>query len=155
MENGEMKNGNLTWQAKNPKNPKEILRFEYQGGFENGKFEDKEGILITKFGKYKGGFKNGMKHGLGRFQFQDKYQYIGLYDQNNKKGFGTLYNPSQTKINGQIIAELSELDKDISYQGEFDNNLPHGKGKIYKDGKLIEAEYEEGIWVEALRNAVE
>lgn len=62
-----MKNGNLTWSVKNPKNPKETLRFEYQGGFENGKFEDKEGILISKCGKYKGNFKNGMKQGLGRF----------------------------------------------------------------------------------------
>ena len=49
-----MKNGNLTWQIKNPKDPKEILKFEYQGGFVNGKFQDQNGILISKAGIYKG-----------------------------------------------------------------------------------------------------
>lgn len=52
-----MRNGNLTWSIKNPKDPKETLRFEYQGGFVNGKFHDQNGILISKTGTYKGEFK--------------------------------------------------------------------------------------------------
>jgi hypothetical protein len=37
--------------------------------------------------------------------------------------------------------ELSEAEKNISYKGNFENNLPHGQGKIYKESekRLIEA----------------
>lgn len=73
-----------------------------------------------------------MKDGMGRFEYNDKYQYIGTYEKNLKKGYGTLYNPEVTKYNNEEIPELSELDKNISYQGEFDKNLPHGKGQIYR-----------------------
>lgn len=40
---------------------------------------------------------------MGRFEFIDKYQYIGTYQKNLKKGYGTLYNAEITKYNNEQI----------------------------------------------------
>jgi hypothetical protein len=36
-------------------------------------------------------------------------------------------------IGGTEVSELSEEEKNISYKGNFENNLPHGKGYVYKE----------------------
>ncbi len=40
-----------------------------------------------------------MKSGQGKFLFKEKYQYVGHYENNVKKGYGTLFNPDVETIN--------------------------------------------------------
>lgn len=49
--------------------------------------------LQNSAGLYKGSFVDGAKDGKGKFEYTEKYQYIGSYSKNQKSGQGTLFNP--------------------------------------------------------------
>ncbi len=57
--------------------------------------------------------------------------FEGQFANNKKNGFGV----------------MNHLDR--KYEGNFKDNLPHGKGKVtYKDGHLVKGVWNEGVYVE-------
>ena len=56
-----------------------------------------------------------MKHGKGEYFYVDQLRYIGDYENNQKSGYGVLYN----------------CDETIAYEGHWKNGLPDGKGFSY------------------------
>lgn len=80
-------------------------------------------------GTYEGDFLNGEKHGKGIYHFAKGSRYEGEYVHGQREGQGAIYHGK-----GQL-----------AYKGLLKKGLPHGKGSISKDGKMIEANWVEGI----------
>lgn len=57
-----------------------------------GNEENKYVVETFKLGsKYEGYKHNGMRHGFGKFYYQDGGMYEGHWNQNKMEGFGRLY----------------------------------------------------------------
>lgn len=67
--------------------------------------------------KYQGYKLNGMRHGTGKFYYQDGGFYEGEWKNNKMEGQGTLYYQSNNK----------------AYEGNWVNDQFHGKGTLYSD----------------------
>ena len=87
----------------------------YNGKCINGKEYNKFGETI-----YEGEYKDGKR-------------YNGIYKiKNNNKIYSYYYS------NGKVINKYVELNNEILYEGEYNNNLKQGKGKEYnKNGKIL------------------
>lgn len=65
--------------------------------------------------KYVGEKLFGKRHGKGTYYYKEGYKYEGHWEEDNMSGYGTLW-----------------LTEDLKwYEGEFLNNLFHGKGSLY------------------------
>lgn len=65
--------------------------------------------------KYIGEKLLGKRHGKGTYYYKEGYKYEGSWEEDNMSGFGTLW-----------------LTEDLKwYEGEWLNNLFHGKGSLY------------------------
>ena len=68
-----------------------------------------------------------MRHGAGKFYYQDGGMYDGNWDQNKMHGFGRLYYQ-----NGNL-----------AYEGNWDQDKFHGKGKLVNDNpELLKTPYD-------------
>lgn len=86
--------------------------------------------MQDEVGTYEGEFDDGVKHGFGEFCFKTGLRYIGEYKQGIREGNGKIINKNQT----------------VAYDGEFKNNMPHGKGMAPgKEGEMKEREWADGI----------
>jgi hypothetical protein len=65
--------------------------------------------------RYEGYKLNGLRHGKGKFYYQDGGSYDGEWNQNKMEGFGTLYYQSNRK----------------AFEGMWLNDQFQGKGKLY------------------------
>ena len=132
----------------------------YDGEFWDGKYHGTGNKYYINGDVYHGKFSNGLRHGDGQMDFADgsiikgcwkngklerKYSEIGiLKDEKNK----ILYRGDikDNKANG---TGKQFLDNDEVYEGEFFDNLKHGKGKLMdKHNNLIY----EGFFVKGIRS---
>lgn len=67
--------------------------------------------------KYFGYKKNGMRHGRGKFYYQDGAMYDGRWYQNKMQGYGKLYYQSGK----------------LAYEGYWHSDQFSGKGVIYNE----------------------
>lgn len=67
---------------------------------------------------YTGPLLNGRPNGEGMCQFPDDSLYAGTFFRGFIQGYG----------------KLLGADRSLQYEGFFQNNLPHGKGKLYLTG---------------------
>lgn len=103
---------------------------KYTGDFINGIMEGK-GIFKWENGDcYEGGFVNGVLQGHGVYNWNNGDRYEGSYENGLRSGFGKLIN-----ANGKI------------YEGGFKNNNPHGKGIIRKGDKILDVEFNNGVFI--------
>jgi hypothetical protein len=70
--------------------------------------------------RYEGYKLNGMRHGQGKFYYQDGGYYDGEWRNNKMEGFGTLFYQSNHK----------------AYEGMWSNDQFHGQGTLYNDNPL-------------------
>lgn len=116
------------WGIKNWKNGD-----EYKGYFKNG-YECGEGTLTKKNGDiYNGNFDQGVFNGKGIYKFSNGNLYEGEFKDGKMKGYGKI-----------VYSSEGDLQK-IDYEGQFENNLPHGKGVLrLENGSIYRGEFKEG-----------
>ena len=83
-------------------------------------------------------FYNGVKHGFGEIQYYNGDKYIGNFYQDMIQGKGTYINNNGYIYEGNFTVgtllgegKLFNVNKELLYEGEFLNSLPHGFGKSY------------------------
>lgn len=106
----------------------EIYPMEYVGELKNGNPNGKGKLILNSKIIYEGEFENSSKHGNGTY-----------YDKNNVK-YELLWK-NNSPISGKIYYENGV------YDGQVNKDInPHGKGKLYKNNKLIfEGQFDNGI----------
>ncbi len=108
----------------------------YEGMFENGKFNDKNGRAFYKNGSYYiGGFKNFKFNGTGTYKYSAGKTYTGEFKDGNLHGKGNLH-----VTLGKFIRECGDI-----YEGNFYMNKFHGKGMYkYTTGKVYDGNWRYG-----------
>ncbi|QNK55064.1 stalk domain-containing protein [Paenibacillus sp. PAMC21692] len=87
--------------------------------------------VYSKFTEHKGETQDGVPHGSGTLNISGLQLYKGTFVNGAIEGRGTLYDPGHRKS---------------YYEGEFKNNLFHGKGKLVtRDGSYFEGEFVNGL----------
>lgn len=83
----------------------------------NQDIEQPEFVIETfkQGSKYEGYKLKDMRHGQGKFYYQDGGMYDGSWNKNKMDGFGSLYYQSG----------------ELAYQGMWHNDQFQGKGKLY------------------------
>ena len=138
----------------------EIVDFEYNGSFLNGKYNGKgelkfknwdnyivefeegkicgHGVFDYKNGsRYEGNFKNGLRNGFGKFSFKNGNIYEGFFEDGQFNGFGIYY----YRTSDQDSININR------YEGYFKNDRCNGKGTFYyNDGSKYES-----IWINGNR----
>ena len=109
---------------------------QFEGGFKNGEY-DGFGIYKWKNDKtYEGDWKEGKMHGKGKLVYANGDSYEGKFFKGKKHGKGIF----------KWAADGSY------YDGEWNNNHPHGVGFVGKDNKSKrKAMYEDGkniLWLD-------
>lgn len=122
---GEYKNGHRKGQG--------LLRYlesnnNYEGNFDEDKPNGFGTFKWAHGDEYTGNFVNGLLHGVGKYTWKNGDSFEGSFLNGLKEGYGVLH----FKKNNQ------------SLQIHFINNLPHGKGKLVKNDKIKEVEYNHG-----------
>lgn len=103
--------------------------FSYEGEFGDDNFNGQGMINYPNGEKYIGDFENGKEHGKGEMTFPlTQEKYVGDFEEGMRNGEGILYRKDR-----------------IVYKGSYRNNLPHGKGFVYRNGVSVEEEFEDGI----------
>ena len=115
-----------------------------------------KGILYLKNGKkYEGNFINGDLNGWCRFINSNGICYEGLFINGILNGKGEVIkideNRRKSIYRGDIVnfkkeGYGEEKTTDYTYEGNFSNNLKHGRGKIYyhNNGDYYEGEFTKG-----------
>ncbi len=108
-------------------------REHYTGSWKND-VEHGWGVLITKNGeKYEGSISNGIMQGKGTLTLKDGEKYEGEFWNNKRHGSG-IENYSE-----------DDPDKQVSYDGEWKENLKSGNGTmIWKGGNKYVGEWQNG-----------
>ncbi|WP_061221684.1 hypothetical protein [Leptospira borgpetersenii] len=139
----------------------------YEGNFVNGYYDgygvdicpkENEKESIRKY-KFEGYWIQGIANGRGTETTASGKQYSGIWEDgrlclkgNCKNGFGTVKFREQDGIltgnwtDGYLNGFGVETDSEgnVVYKGEFKNTHYHGKGTLYKNGKV----FQRGEWAE-------
>ena len=101
----------------------------YKGEFLNGEYNGK-GLLIKNGGSIYGDWVKGVCTGNVIYKVEDKFEYIGNFENNKKNGYG-----------------IEKYNDGSQYEGSFLNNLKSGKG-IYKfqNGEIYEGNFENDLF---------
>ena len=103
---------------------------EYKGNFVNSTLYGK-GVILNLIGeKYEGNFNMNRFHGKGKLTYSDGGIYSGEFEMGAKNGRGKF------KRN------------DLSYEGEWKDDKPHGNGIINKNGKKYKTIWRYGDLIE-------
>jgi hypothetical protein len=70
------------------------------------------------------------------YVFKNGSKYVGTYRKGRREGSGSIY--------------LKE--NELYYKGEIRNGLPHGKGTINREGRMVDAVFVDGIESSLLPN---
>lgn len=89
--------------------------------------------------KYLGYKKNGMRHGNGRFYYQDGAMFDGEWYKNKMQGYGKLYYQS-----GKIAYEGYWEDDQFSGKGAVYNEIPDEMFEMFDYNDMEEVR---GCWV--------
>lgn len=118
-------------------------------------FAKAPGIVFNSEGReayysYDGEWQNGMMHGEGRYLFEDKKTYVGMFKFNKPDGIGTAEYPIGSKYTGDWKKGkfhgkgVLEAEGGIRYEGDWRYGKRWGKGKVVLRSGL---EYD-GEWVD-------
>jgi hypothetical protein len=117
-------------------------------------FPHGEGIKIFADGRqYKGSFVEGKMEGQGYMLLADRRTYVGSFTNDEVTGVGTITWPDdagivyQGEVNNGIIEGRGKLTADGNvYTGEFKNNWADGKGiMVFADGSKYTGYFQEGF----------
>ena len=127
--------GKLTYEKENIK---------YVGYFKNGVKEGKGKMIFGNKSKYVGQFKNDLFWGEGTFEWPDGRKYIGRWKNNCMEGIGEFIFDDNTRYKGEYKKNKRDgkgvfYRENICYLGDWLNNMPHGKGQIFLNGKNIKS----------------
>ena len=127
--------GKLTYEKENIK---------YVGYFKNGVKEGKGKMIFGNKSKYEGQFKNDLFCGEGTFEWPDGRKYIGRWKNNCMEGIGEFIFDDNTRYKGEYKKNKREgkgvfYRENICYLGDWLNNMPHGKGQIFLNKKIIKS----------------
>lgn len=116
----------------------------YEGMFKKGKREGKGKILYGDGNMYEGEFFDDKFNGDGTFKWKDGRIYKGKWKDNQMNGKGIFKWDNNTFYEGDYIDNRREgfgfyhFNETSYYEGKWFNNMPHGKGKLVKDGTVLE-----------------
>lgn len=146
----------------------------YEGEFRQGQ---PNGMMIIKMANgdvYEGEMKNGLKSGKGKYTWVSGQVYEGNWSDDKRNGYGVFTSSGASftgiwvdsflegegveigpdgyrfegvfhksrRVKGKITLPTGDV-----YEGEFQNNLPHGYGKeTVVDGRVYEGYFERGLY---------
>lgn len=115
--------------------------FTYNGRWKDGEMHGPMGVYaFSDGGKYNGEWKQSQQHGPGCTVYPNGVTYRGSFVEGKFHGFGVLEMLSVKDTTGYVyegefklgmrcgIGKLRFLQSDTSYDGEFYDNMRHGKG---------------------------
>ena len=99
--------------------------------------------------RYEGEFRAGLMTGQGRLELQDGCVMEGAFVEGVLHGEGSLICGDEhfqgTFREGELVAGVMTFGEEDSYQGEFQDFLPHGDGLwVTEEGEQYEGRYSEG-----------
>ncbi len=123
----------------------------YEGMFKSGKKEGKGKYTFENGNSYEGEFKNDKYNGDGCFKWNDGREYKGKWKDNQINGKGIFKWDKNEWFEGEYKDNRREgfgvyhfgVENNY-YEGKWLNNLPHGEGKLVKDGKTEEGRFRFG-----------
>ncbi len=126
----------------------------FEGTFINNKLDGQGKLAWESGANYEGSFKNGLRHGNGVFRYPSAgVEYVGEFANSKRHGQGKLTDGNQCEyegvwVDGQKCGQgRMRYATGETYQGEWKNDLPNGKGVMcwtdknerydgeWKDGK--------------------
>ncbi|CAM9124673.1 unnamed protein product [Ectocarpus sp. 13 AM-2016] len=130
----------------------------YQGCWHGGVVHGKGALHLPNGNSYLGSWAYGRKHGLGSFTWADGSRHEGYYLAGERNGVGTMHYASGAVYEGNFKAgrrhgvgrlELARGGHTRSYDGDWENDLPHGHG-VFVDTE--EGEHFCGAWRHGIRS---
>ena len=124
----------------------------FEGTYQNGQ---REGFGRYKFGNgdiFEGNFHKNVKHGKGKYIAKNGDICDGEFKQGVVDGIAKVVYHSGNSYEGQFVDGKRNgvgvfkyaVGDMLSYEGSFENDLPHGHGKCtYKNGDIYEGEFSE------------
>ena len=141
---GEFKNNLFEGEGEQVYENYENHKVVYEGQFKHGKREGKGKLSFDDGNYYEGDFKNDKFDGEGYFKFNDGREYKGNWKENEMNGEGVFIWDEKQKYEGEYKDSRREghgiyyFGENNYFEGNWLNNLPHGEGKLFNDGKLVE-----------------
>ncbi len=92
-------------------------------------------MIYAGVGVYYGYWAHGLREGEGVMTYSNQDVYSGQWKEGKKHGQGTyvFYQTGMKYVgkwsNGQLVSGEWRYPNGTSFQGQFDNNKPKGKGK--------------------------
>ena len=115
---------------------------KYVGDWNNGKRHGNGTFTTSDGSSYTGQFKDGLEHGSGTYSGTSGTRYEGEWGQGKYHGEGVLITSDGYQVHGEFRkgklwigvkcdesgSEIEKIYRGDSYDGETENNVPHGKG---------------------------
>ena len=123
----------------------------YEGEMANSCYNGNGKLINEKKDEYIGEFLEGEKNGQGKIIFNDGTEYCGHFAKNNFSGYGEIIWKNGIEYKGYFSDNFLEGIGDMEgenekYEGNFEKNLFHGKGKYtYYNGDEYDGDFEYGI----------
>ena len=119
-----------------------------------GNCEQGKGKMQYKSGVYEGDWKNGLRHGFGKFTWNNGDTYSGLWQDDKRHGQGTYIWHDGSKYQGNYSHGIRSgygiyyYTNGTIYEGTWQNNLKHGIANFYyKESVNIGGRYHNNEYV--------
>lgn len=121
------------------------------GTWDHGKLTQTFVDITLPSGHYKGYARNGKPDGLGKMEYANGTSYQGKWSEGLWNGEGLYVSVADSVYGiwekGKVCGNVVYRNKDLIYEGTFDNNSPLGVGNLTtKDGT-----YYSGMWLDGKR----
>lgn len=121
------------------------------GTWDHGKLTQTFVDITLPSGHYKGYARNGKPDGLGKMEYANGTSYQGKWSEGLWNGEGLYVSAADSVYgiweNGKVCGNVVYRNKNLIYEGTFDNNSPLGVGNLTtKDGT-----YYSGMWLDGKR----
>jgi hypothetical protein len=109
----------------------------YKGEFELSQKHGRGEYRWSDGRKYLGSYRNDVRDGAGEYIWPNGNFYVGAFAENQRHGIGEYVIPKVSRFrgtfeHGQYHRGIQEhFQTGLIYKGEFQNNLPHGRGVEY------------------------
>lgn len=131
----------------------------YEGMFSNGLREGEGKYIYSDSSYYTGNFKNNQYNGNGTFKWKDGRFFIGSWKNNQMNGKGEFHWDKENKYIGEYKNNCRGgfgiyNYKNDYYEGKWVNGLPHGEGKMYKNGETFSGLFRYGKLISRNNNTI-
>ncbi|ORC88004.1 uncharacterized protein TM35_000192480 [Trypanosoma theileri] len=130
---------------------------QYDGDWRHDTVHGKGKCRYADGSMYEGEWFNGMFHGQGKFTSQaQKQSYEGSFNCGKRQGWG-VYRSEEVEYHGEWRDDKKHGRGEIriqgggTFQGMWDNDLPHGDGIYTADGESKHIVYEHGRCISVTR----